>query len=51
MTVVAVEPSEMFRRRLAFLWSKRMGTWVTLPGSYVMERVTPEGWKDVELSG
>lgn len=50
MTIVVREPSEVFRRRLTFLWSKRIGTWVTVPGSYVMKSVTPEGWEGMGLS-
>lgn len=50
MTVMAREPSEMFRRRLAFLWSKKMGTWVLLPGSYIIDSVTPEALGDLRLS-
>lgn len=49
MTItVPREPSEMFGRRLAFLRSNRMGTWVTLLGSYITERVTSEDFEDME---
>ena len=50
MTVVAREPSEVFRRRLTFLWSRRIGAWVTVSGSYVMKSVTPEGWVGMGFS-